>query len=334
MKVLLITSEERANKFYDLRSLPPDWELVFVGSFPKAEEVLAHADADFVVADAVARVGREIIDKMPKLQLIHSEGVGYEGFDAEAARERGIFVCNCAGVNAGAVAEQAILLMLAVLRRLVEGDAMVRAAQQIRAKERYILDGLSELGAMKVGLIGLGAIGKETAKRLRAFGSEVYYTGRRRRPEETERAHGVTYLPLDALLASCDIVSVHIASNKETFRFVGEAELRGMKPGAILINTARGELVDGDALARALREGRLAAAGLDTLYPEPVQPDNPLLHLPEALRHRLTLSPHIGGTTIQSFHRAHRMIWQNLLACAAGETPKNVVWQGQETGEG
>jgi lactate dehydrogenase-like 2-hydroxyacid dehydrogenase len=328
MKVLLITSEERANKFYDLRGLPPDWELVFVGSFPNLEEVLVHADADFIVADAVARVGREIIDRMPKLKLIHSEGVGYEGFDAEAARERGVYVCNCAGVNAGAVAEQTILLMLAVLRRLVEGDAMVRAAQQIRAKERYILDGLVELGAMRVGLIGFGAIGKETAKRLRAFGSEVCYTGRNRRPEETEREYGVTYLPLDALLSSCDIVSVHIASNKETFRFMGEDRFRRMKPGAILINTARGELVDGDALARALKAGRPAAAGLDTLYPEPVRPDNPLLHLPQELRYRLTFSPHVGGTTMQSFRRAHGMIWKNLLACAAGETPKNVVWQG------
>jgi lactate dehydrogenase-like 2-hydroxyacid dehydrogenase len=325
MKVLLITSEERANKFYDLRSLPSDWELVFVGSFPNIEAVLAHADADFIIADAVAKVGRDIIDAMPNLKLIHSEGVGYEGFDVEAARARGICVCNCAGVNAGAVAEQAILLMLAVLRRLVEGDGMVRAAKQIVAKEQYILDGLPELGAMRVGLIGLGAAGKETAKRLQAFGSEILYTGRRRRPEEEERACGATYLPLDELLASCDIVSVHIAANKETFHYIGEKELRRMKPGAILINTARGELVDGEALARALQEGPLSAAGLDTLYPEPVQPDNPLLHLPAELHNKVTFSPHIGGTTIQNFHRAHRMIWQNLLACATGGTPENIV---------
>jgi lactate dehydrogenase-like 2-hydroxyacid dehydrogenase len=323
-KVLLITSEERANKFYDLRSLPSDWKLCFVGSFPNVDEVLAHADADFIIADAVAKIGRDIIDKMPNLKLIHSEGVGYEGFDTEAAKERGIYVCNCAGVNAGAVAEHVILLMLAVLRRFIEGDAFVRAAKQIQAKERYILDGLPELGAMKVGLIGLGATGKETAKRLHAFGSEVYYTGRRRQPEETEREYGVTYLPRDALLESCDIVSLHIASNKETFHFMGEKELRKMKQGAVLINAARGELVDGDALARVLKEGRLSA-GLDTLYPEPVMSDNPLLTLPEDIRYRVTFSPHIGGTTIQSFHRAHKMIWRNLIACAAGERPENIV---------
>jgi lactate dehydrogenase-like 2-hydroxyacid dehydrogenase len=325
MKVLLITSEERANRFYDLSSLPKELEPVFVGSFPRAEDVLAHADAEFIIADAVAKVGSDIINAMPNLKLIHSEGVGYEGFDLDAARKRGIYVCNCAGVNAGAVAEQAILLMLAVLRRLVEGDGAVRAAEQIRAKERYILDGLNELGAMRVGLVGLGAAGKETAKRLRAFGSEVLYTGRRRKSEDEERECGATYLPQDELLASCDIVSLHIAANSETFHYIGDAELRRMKPGAILINTARGELVDAEALVRALKDGILSGAGLDTLSPEPVRPDNPLLDLPEELRGRVTFSPHIGGTTIQCFLRAHRMIWQNVFACMAGETPENIV---------
>jgi lactate dehydrogenase-like 2-hydroxyacid dehydrogenase len=328
----MITSEERANRFYDLGSLPPDWELVFVGSFPSLEAVSAHFDADFIIADAVAKVGRDIIDAAPNLKMIHSEGVGYEGFDTEAARERGIYVCNCAGVNAGAVAEHAILLMLAVLRRLVEGDGMVRAAEQIQAKERYILDGIPELGAMKVGIIGLGAIGRATAKLLRAFGGEVFYTGRRRRSEEEERECGAAYLPQDALLASCDIVSLHIASNKQTFGYMGEREIRAMKRGAILINTARGEIVDADALARALKDGHISAAGLDTLYPEPVRSDNPLLNLPEGLRFRTTFSPHVGGTTAQNFYRAHRMIWQNVLACASGETPINIVGRDARNG--
>jgi phosphoglycerate dehydrogenase-like enzyme len=325
MKVLLITSEERANRFYDLSSLPKELEPVFVGSFPRVEEVLAHADAEIIVADAVAKVGSDIINAMPNLKLIHSEGVGYEGFDVDAAHRRGIYVCNCAGVNAGAVAEQTILMMLAVLRRLVEGDAMVRAAKQIQAKERYILDGLNELGSMTVGLVGLGAAGKETAKRLRAFGSEVMYTGRRRKSEDEERECGAIYLPPDELLASCDIVSLHIAANSETFHYIDEAKLRKMKPGAILINTARGELVDAEALVRALSDGIISGAGLDTLSPEPVRPDNPLLNLPDELCDRVTFSPHIGGTTIQCFLRAHRMIWQNVCAYAAGETPINTV---------
>jgi phosphoglycerate dehydrogenase-like enzyme len=323
----MITSEERATGFYDLGSLPPEFETVFVGSFPGRDEVLAHADADFIVADAVSVIGRDIIGAMPNLRLIHSEGVGYEGFDTEAARERGILVCNCAGVNAGAVAEHTILLMLAVLRRLVEGDGMVRAAEQILAKEQFILDGLHELGAKTVGLIGLGAIGKETAKRLRAFGCEIRYTGRIRKSEAEERECGAVYMPRDDLLASCDIISLHIAANRETFHYMGDNEFRRMKPGAILINTARGEIVDAEALVRALKDGSVSAAGLDTLYPEPVRPDNPLLALTGETGRRLTFSPHIGGTTVDTFRRAHRMIWRNIQACAAGERPVNIVWQ-------
>jgi lactate dehydrogenase-like 2-hydroxyacid dehydrogenase len=325
MKVLLITSEERANRFYDLRSLPPALDLAFVGSFPTEEAVLAHADADFIIADAMSSVGAKIINAMPNLKLIHSEGVGYQGFDLTAAAKRNILVCNCAGVNAAAVAEQAILLMLAVLRRLIEGDDLVRAAKQIQAKEQYILDGIPELGAMKVGLIGFGAIAKETARRLPAFGCEVFYTGRRRAPEETEAAYGVRCLARDELLSSCDIISLHIASNAETFHYIDEAALQKVKRGAVLINTARGEIVDQEALVRALKDGRISAAGLDTLAPEPVLPDNPLLNLPEELRYKVTLSPHIGGTTMQTFHRAHRMIWENVLACAAGKPLRNVV---------
>jgi glyoxylate reductase len=120
-------------------------------------------------------------------------------------------------------------------------------------------------------------------------------------------------------------VSLHIAANKETFHYMGEKEFRKMKPGAILINTARGEVVDAEALLRALKDGPVSAAGLDTLYPEPVRPDNPLLQLPEELRHRITFSPHIGGTTIQNFRRAQRMIWQNIQACATGSMPNNIV---------
>ncbi|MDR0852401.1 MAG: 2-hydroxyacid dehydrogenase [Clostridiales Family XIII bacterium] len=326
MKVLFIAPETRVRRFHNLDNLPADVTLVFVGSFPTLEEVIRQgADADFLIADAVSTVSKEMIDAMPNLKLIHSEGVGYEGFDVKAATARGIYVCNCAGINASAVAEQAILLMLAVLRHLVEGDDRVRSAQQIETKNQYIMEGIPELGGLKVGLIGFGAIAKETAKKLRAFGSEVFYTGRRPAPKETEAAYGVKYLSLGDLLACCDIVSLHLASNKETFHYIGEAELLKFKPGAILINTARGEIVDQEALVRALKDGRISGAGLDTLYPEPVQADNPLLNLPEALHYKVTFSPHIGGTTQQTFYRAPVMIWENIFACAEGRTPRNIV---------
>jgi lactate dehydrogenase-like 2-hydroxyacid dehydrogenase len=324
MKILIMTSRARAEKFYDLSSLPPDWELTFVGSFPAPETVRAlGADADFVFADAVAHIDADLMDAMPRLKLINSEGVGYNGIDAEAAARRGVYVCNHVAVNSGAVAEHAILLMLAVMRRVIEGDASVRAGEQIRAKESFILDGISELGACRVGLVGFGAIGRETAKRLRGFGCAVYYCNRKRMP--ADEAYGASYLDLDDLLASCDIISLHLPANAETAGIIGREALARLKPGALLINTARGELVDQEALAEALTQGRLAGAGLDTLSPEPVRADNPLLQLPDACRYKLVLSPHVAGTTKQCFKRTHRDVWKNFAEVAAGRKPRNIV---------
>jgi lactate dehydrogenase-like 2-hydroxyacid dehydrogenase len=324
MKILIMTSRARAEKFYDLSSLPTDWELTFVGSFPTLETVrAAGADAEFVFADAVAHIDAEFMDAMPKLKLIHSEGVGYNGIDARAAARRGVYVCNHVAANSGAVAEHAILLMLAVMRRVIEGDASVRAGEQILAKERFILDEIPELGACSVGLVGFGAIGRETAKRLRGFGCAVYYCNRGRAP--ADETYGASYLDRDALLASCDIVSLHLPANAETAGLIGREALARFKPGALLINTARGELVDQEALAEALAQGRLAGAGLDTLSPEPVRTDNPLLHLPDACRYKLVLSPHVAGTTKQCFERTHRDVWKNFTEVAAGRKPKNIV---------
>jgi phosphoglycerate dehydrogenase-like enzyme len=328
MKVLWLAPEERSRRFHDLDSLPKELELDFIGSFPDEDEVIRRgADADFIIADAVSTVNKAMIEAMPNLKLIHSEGVGHEGFDLAAASAHDIYVCNCTGINAGGVAEQAILLMLAVLRRLLEGDAKVRAAQQIETKNLYIMEGIPELGEQKVGLVGFGAIGKETAKRLRAFGCEVFYTNRNRASDAIETECGVKYLNLDDLLKTCDIVSLHIASTKETFKYIGEAEFAKIKLGAVLINTARGEIVDQEALVRALKDGRLSGAGLDTLYPEPVQPDNPLLHLPDELKNKVTFSPHVGGTTRQAFQKAATIIRENLFACIEGRRPTNIVNQ-------
>lgn len=326
VKVLVMTSEERVRKFYDLGTLPQDFELDFIGAFANEADVIEHGrDAQFIVADAVATVSRDMIEAMPQLKLIHSEGVGYGLIDLAAANEHGVCVCNCAGVNASAVAENAIMLMLATTRRLLEGDAAVREGHQIDAKEQFILDGIPELGSMKVGLIGLGAIGRATALLLHAFGSDVYYTGRSRKPEQTEQLYNVRYLPQDELLATCDIVSLHIASNAETYHYMDADKFAKMKHGAVLINTARGELVDQDALIVAIESGKVAAAGLDTLEPEPATLDNPLLNLPHELQRKVVFTPHVAGTTLQTFYRGHKMIWDDILACYHDDTPQRVV---------
>lgn len=326
MKLLVIGNAERVTKY--LPDLPVVHEVervvVPVGT-PDDEIARAAADADFILADAISPVSASLIRALPNLKLIHSEGVAYNAIDRSAVRERGIVVCNNAGVNADGVAEQTVLLMLACLRDVVNGDAAVRAGQQIQTKERLMVEGIRELGDCTVGFIGFGAIAQATARRLAGWGCPMFYYKRHRLSREEESRLGVAFASFDNLVARCDIVSLHVPVTDETRDMVDAAFLARMKPGSILINTARGEIVDNDALVAALEAGTLGAAGLDTVAPEPVEPDNPLVNLSESAARRVVFSPHIGGVTEGMFYRAHRMVWENIARVIAGETPRNVV---------
>lgn len=326
MKILILTNETRVRKFFDLSTLPSDFELVFAGAQPADDGILSFGtDFDALFVDAIQPVSAAVINAMPHLKLIHSEGVAYNAIDVAAATARGVYVCHCTAINDTAVAEQTLLLMLAVLRRFREGSAMLYQGKQINAKTQFILDGLNELSAQKVGIIGLGAIGKATARLLNAFGAEVVYNNRHRLPPEQETELHVTYLPQNQLLSSCDIISLHCPVTPETIHLINRETLALMKPTAILINTARGEIIDQEAVRDALIEGRLGALGADVLSPEPVPADNVLLNLPEEHQYKVTLTPHIGGVTIQTFQKGHRMVWGNMIAVAEGQAPKGAV---------
>lgn len=328
-KILMLTEPERVMKFSDPADILPACELIWGGSDEEDDALLSRArDALCIQADAMRPVSARLISGMPDLRLIQSEGVGYDCIDTAAAASRGVPVCNTAGTNAGAVAEAAVLLMLAALRRLTEGDAAVRAARQAQARHLFIQSGLRELGECRVGLVGLGAIGAQTAVRLRPFGCELYYYSRTRRALETEQAAGVSYLPFEELLSVCDIVSLHLPANERTYRMMNRETFEKMKPGSIFINTARGSLVDQEALAEAIISGRVAGAGLDTLDPEPVRPDNPLLRLPEEFGRKLTFMPHVAGTTAATFRKQQRLCRDNIKAALAGERPVNIVAGG------
>ncbi|WKB36958.1 2-hydroxyacid dehydrogenase [Terrilactibacillus sp. S3-3] len=326
MKILIMTLKQRVERFSDFSAIPGNWQLVFAGFETDTQKLLEMGgDADVIFADAMQPVKRDLIEAMPNLKMIHSEGVGYDWIDIEAAREKGVFVCNNAAANSKAVAEQAIMLMLAVLRRTVEGDRMVRAARQIEAKSKWSLEGIRELWTCHVGIIGMGAIGRETAKRLNGFEAKVSYYSRHRLSSDLEEELQAAYLPLDELLQTCDIISLHLPSNAETKNFMNLDRFRLIRKSAILINTARGEVVNQADLIAALKEGMIARAGLDTISPEPVQPDNPLLQLPEELYTKITFSPHIGGVTEQAFKQMHRFVWTNIRRIDAGKRPKNIV---------
>ena len=326
MDIVILGQEARYRAYQPAMPFLDRQTLAFLDKDSAEEEIAAASpEAEVLFVDAITPVTASLMDRLPKLRLIHSEGVAYDRIDLDAARQRNIYVCNNKGCNAGAVAEQAILLMLMLLRRALPGDRAVRQGRQMEMKEQCMTEGLTELSACKVGLVGFGDIARATAERLAPFGCELYYYTRHRRTPEEERKYGVTYLPLEELAAACDIVSLHCAVTDETRNMVDDALLRRMKPTAYLINTARGDLVDNAALVRALTEGRIAGAGLDTLAPEPVPDGHPLTVLPQEIQDRVALAPHLGGITEAAFRRAHAHMWRNAERLAAGERPDCVV---------
>lgn len=327
MKVLALSHKGRYDQFAPKDS--PAYqaaELVFRNREGTEEEWLAAGgDAEALFVTPVTWIRESLIDRMPNLKMIHSEGVGFDRIDLEAARRRGIYVCNNAGCNAGPVAEQAVMMMSMLLRRTLWGDRMVRAGRQGEAVRCLEGDVPGDLCCSTVGLVGFGAIGQATAERLRANGSKVYYYTRHRRDPEMERAYGVEYLPLEELAERCDIVSLHLPATAESVHMVDREFLGRMKQGGYLVNTARGSIIDDEALCEAIRSGHLAGAALDAYAQEPLPGDHPLLKLAEECPDRLVLCPHQGGLTLSSFRTLYRMLFENLGALMAGERPRRIV---------
>lgn len=326
MKILIFGPEARYDLYMPdfVRDLPV--EPVFCGApAPSLRAAEDNPDAEVIFADAITPVSREMMDLLPRLKMIHSEGVAYNAIDVEAARERGVFVCNNKGCNAGSVAEHTVMLMLMALRCGITGHRAVRAGEQIRFKERFMVSSAPELGEQSVGIIGLGDIGAAVTKLLRPFGCKLYYYTAHRRPPETEAELGVEYLPLEELAGRCDILSLHCAVNEQTTHMVDEKFLSHVKPGAVLVNTARGQLTDNLAVRRALIDGRLGGIAVDTLDPEPTPADHPLVDLPPEAADRAVYSPHLGGITGGVFRRAHRNMWNSVRLLLEGERPNFVV---------
>ncbi len=280
-----------------------------------------YPDTEILVIDAMGKADKAVIDSLPKLKLIQSEGVGYQGIDTEYAAEKGIAVCNNKGVNDTAVAEDALLLMLACLKSLITGHQSVYEGRQIEVKQASF-GVVRELSECTVGLIGFGDIARATAKLCNALGARVIYTNRTRY-EGLEKELGVTYMPLDELLAQSDFVSLHLAVTEETKSIVNDEFLSKMKSDAFLINTSRGDLVDNEALFNALLNNRIAGAGLDVISPEPVLKDNILLD--RRIAHKLILTPHIAGITRLTVSKIYRNIYENIERLSLGKELKNRI---------
>jgi glyoxylate reductase len=271
---------------------------------------------DVAVTMLYGRVDDELLDAAGAgLRGVCNVAVGFDNIDLAACADRGVVVTNTPGVLDDATADLAFGLVLAATRRLGEGERLIRAGRPWRWGMGFMLG--HDLHGARLGIVGLGGIGSRVARRGRAFGMEIAYTGRRESPYAAELE--ATRVELDELLATADVLSLHVPLTAETRHMIGACELGLMKPTATLVNTARGAVVDEAALAAALREGTIGAAGLDVFEHEPeVHPG--LLELENAV-----LVPHLGSATVETRAAMAELAARNAIAIAAGEDPPTPV---------
>jgi phosphoglycerate dehydrogenase-like enzyme len=255
---------------------------------------------------------------LQRVRLLQLLSAGYDGIDLEELRRLGLPLADNGGANAVAVAEHAILLMLALYRQLLDLDRLVRAGgwkdSQLGQEEAHEIEGKT------IGIIGAGRIGRTLARRLGGWDVRLLYYDPVRVPADLEKSLQLNYCELDDLLRQSDIISLHAPGNASTHHLIGERTLALMKPTAVLVNCARGDLVDEAALDRALRARQIAGAGLDTFAQEPTAPQNPLFTLPNVV-----LTPHAAGPSWESWPKRFRNGYANIERVARGEPPLWVV---------
>jgi len=280
-------------------------------------------DADVVIGDYAFKIPitSEMVDAMTKVRLIAQPSTGYDHIDLAACRKKGIPVSNVGGANSVSVAEHTLALALGLLKRI--GYAHRRITEGAWVQEE-LLNVAAEVYDKTWGVIGMGRIGKEVTARARAMGAKVTYTDIARLSEADEQKLGVTYLPLQRLLAESDVVSIHVPLTDKTRGMMGEKEFRLMKSYAVFVNVSRGELADEGALARAVTQGWIGGAGVDVFTSEPIAQDNPLL---AAARDgaNIVLTPHMAGATNDARLRIIQTTVENVVRVTMGQPPINVV---------
>lgn len=282
--------------------------------------------ADFLLTPAAyPEVTSRIIENIPTVRMIQTTGTGYNRIDLQAAARLGIPVANSPGLNVTTVAEFTLALVIALQRHVMVSDREIKAGRYPHAREHFFASGSREVSEARIGIIGLGEIGRRAAELFLSLGASVSYFDVKRATEEEERRLGVDFKPLDDLLRSCDVLSLHVPLTEQTRGMIGSREFLLMPRGALLINTSRGEVVDQNALAQALEAGHLGGAAMDTVYPEPLPADDPLLQISGPARDRLLLTPHIAGMTKGAMHRMLTGAIDNVFRAAAGRPPENVV---------
>lgn len=317
-KVLYLSHADEALYALIRSAAGSDFEVLTLDNDDDDERVAKLAEVDAVIV-ASKPFTRRLIEASKQLSFVHHQGVGFQDtIDLAALAERRPPLAITPGGTTVGVAEHAVLLILATLRRLPYADSELREG-------RYHINALRphsrELAGKTVGFLGMGRIGQATAERLKPFGVRgLYYDPALQLSTEREQDVGATATSFEALLAHSDIVSLHMPLTSGTRHIIDEAAIARMKPGAVVINTARGGLIDESALARALASGHVSGAGLDVLEQEPPRPYNPLLAMPNVV-----LTPHISAGTRDAFEQKMRAVFDNLRAFFSGKPVENMV---------
>lgn len=293
-----------------VREAAGDNEVIYYNTRREDTETLIERSRD---ADAVVlsnfKFSREVMEKCPHLKYICVAFTGYDHVDMDYARERGIAVSNCAGYSTSAVADLVFGFVIDLYRNIIKCNDVVR-----NGGTKAGLIG-PELEGKKFGIIGTGAIGSRVARIANAFGCKVYAYSRTRK-----NLPDVTFTDLDTLMSTCDIISVHVPQNSETTGMISKEKIALMKNDAVLINTARGPIVDSIALAEALNNGKIAGAAVDVFETEPpIDPDHPLLNARNCIA-----TPHIAFASVQAMYKRADIVCENIRAYLEGN-PVNLV---------
>jgi len=292
---------------FEIRHIrPEEWPL----DEAKMARIVAREDPEVIISGAEP-MSAKVLSASRKLRMVMKHGVGVDNIDLDAATSRGIAVANAPGTNTAAVADLTIAAMLVLLRHLCEANRATKAGRW----DRYMGH---ELGEMTVGVVGTGRIGAEVIRRLWGFGARILAYDVIEN-EELPAKFGVTYVPFERLLRESDIVTLHVPLMEQTRRMIGKGELRQMKKTACLINAARGELVDEDALFEHLRDNPGAAAALDVFSVEPPL-QNPLLGLDNVLA-----TPHLAAYTVEAMERMDRICAETILDTFGGKRCPNIL---------
>lgn len=313
--VLYMGGAPQAHREVTLSVEPDGYEHVWLERDDTPDEASAKlAEADFIVTGAITA---DQIAQAPSVKLIQMPGVGYERIDVEAANARGIPVAITPEGTITGVSEHVILLMLAICKHLTDAHNALKAGRWIHNDLRHTALMLEE---KRVGILGLGRIGREVARRLKGFDVDAVYYDVVRQPPEVEQALGLTYLPFEELLQTSDLITLHVFLGEGSRHLIGARELGLMKSSSVLINTSRGGVVDEVALYAALRSGRIMAAGLDVFEVEPTPPDNPILQLDNVV-----VTPHMATANRDSMIKKSRACYANFGRVLRGEAPINTV---------